>query len=176
MAEPSPAPLWTTASWPASASSRTPAGVRATRYSSALISVGTPTLIAAPSSSHELASPQRQPELDAVAGARQVASRQLLNLADPVAQRVAVTVQPLGGALPLAVLLDEGLERAHELAAVVALAVLDGPEDRVAEQPQSVVVLEGEQELEGAEVPVGRGAVGAGAVVAGVPAQAPGLE
>src|SRR6478672_6600020 len=40
MAEPSPAPAWTTTSWPWSASSRAPDGVSATRYSSVLISVG----------------------------------------------------------------------------------------------------------------------------------------
>ena len=42
---PSPAPAWMNTSWPCSASSRTPAGVSATRYSSVLISVGTPTFI-----------------------------------------------------------------------------------------------------------------------------------
>jgi len=42
---PSPAPRWIRTSWPRSPSSRTPAGVIATRYSSALVSVGTPTLI-----------------------------------------------------------------------------------------------------------------------------------
>src|SRR3954447_4330720 len=62
--------------------------------------------------------------------------------------------------LPLAVGLDEGLERAHELAAVVALALLDRPEQRLAEQRQRVGVLEREQQLEGAEVAVGRQALG----------------
>src|SRR5947209_3520709 len=54
IAEPSPAPLWTTTSCPASASSRTPAGVRATRYSSAFTSDGTPTLTAIPRSASTL--------------------------------------------------------------------------------------------------------------------------
>ena len=45
IADPSPAPAWIAISWPCSTSSRTPAGVRATRYSSVLISVGTPTFI-----------------------------------------------------------------------------------------------------------------------------------
>ena len=63
-------------------------------------------------------------------------------LPDPVAQRVAVAVEAPGRPLPLPVLLDERLERAHQLAAVVALAGLDRPEDRVAEQPQRLVVLE----------------------------------
>ncbi len=45
IADPSPAPAWTTTSWPCSTSSRTPAGVSATRYSSVLISVGTPTFM-----------------------------------------------------------------------------------------------------------------------------------
>src|SRR4051812_22154636 len=45
MAEPSPAPAWTTTRWPRATSSRTPVGVRPTRCSSALISVGTPTIV-----------------------------------------------------------------------------------------------------------------------------------
>ena len=45
IALPSPPPAWITTSWPCSASSRTPAGVSATRYSSTLVSVGTPTFI-----------------------------------------------------------------------------------------------------------------------------------
>src|SRR5205807_627309 len=44
---PSPAPAWITTSWPCTDSSRTPAGVIATRYSSDFVSVGTPTLIPA---------------------------------------------------------------------------------------------------------------------------------
>src|SRR3954470_16528535 len=43
MPEPSPAPDCTCTLWPRSVSSRTPDGVSATRYSSALISDGTPT-------------------------------------------------------------------------------------------------------------------------------------
>src|SRR3954462_6261873 len=82
----------------------------------------------------ELAAAQGQPELDAVTSAGEVAPRQLLDLADAIAQRVAVAVQPPGGGLPLAVALDEGLQRAHELAAVVALAALDRPQQRLAEQ------------------------------------------
>ena len=46
IALPSPAPAWISTSWPREESSRTPAGVIATRYSSDLISVGTPILIA----------------------------------------------------------------------------------------------------------------------------------
>ena len=42
---PTPAPAWMHTSWPCSVSSRTPAGVSDTLYSSALISVGTPTFI-----------------------------------------------------------------------------------------------------------------------------------
>ena len=42
MAEPSPAPAWITTECPSSTSSRTPAGVSATRYSSGLISRGDP--------------------------------------------------------------------------------------------------------------------------------------
>src|SRR3954447_26234150 len=157
IADPSPAPCCTTTSCPRSTSSRTPAGVSATRYSSVLISVATPTFMCVGlslplGSGHELAAAQGQPELDAVAGAAQVAARQLLDLADPVAQRVAVAVQAPRGGLPLPVALDEGLERAHELAAVVALAVLDRPEQRLAEQAQRVGVLRGEQQLEGAQV------------------------
>src|SRR3954453_5909144 len=73
---------------------------------------------------------------------------------------MTVTVELLGGSLPLAVALDEGLQRAHQLAAVGALAVLDRREDRVAEEAQRLVVLEREQQLEGAEVAVGGEAAG----------------
>src|SRR4051794_23714005 len=52
MPEPSPAPACTTTEWPRSTSSRTPAGVSATRYSSVLISEGTPTFIS--TNSHSL--------------------------------------------------------------------------------------------------------------------------
>ena len=45
MVLPSPAPDCTITSCPCSASSRAPAGVSDTRYSSVLISVGTPTFI-----------------------------------------------------------------------------------------------------------------------------------
>src|SRR5262245_56975695 len=45
MALPSPAPRSTMTSWPWSASSRAPAGVNPTRYSSDLISLATPILI-----------------------------------------------------------------------------------------------------------------------------------
>src|SRR5205807_1043552 len=44
----------------------------------------------------------------------------------------------------------------HQLTAVVSLAGLDRAQDGVAEQPQRLVVLEGEQQLEGAELAVGR--------------------
>src|SRR4051794_7445409 len=61
IALPSPAPACTSTSWPRPVSSRTPAGVIATRNSSVLISVGMPTLIASsclsssrlPGSSHD---------------------------------------------------------------------------------------------------------------------------
>ena len=42
---PTPASDWMSTSWPFSTSSLTPAGVSDTRYSSVLISVGTPTFI-----------------------------------------------------------------------------------------------------------------------------------
>src|SRR4051812_45709010 len=106
MADPSPAPAWTTTSCPASASSRTPAGVSATRYSSVLISVGTPTRTN--SSSDELAPSQREPELDAVAGVREVTPGQLLHLADPVAQRVAGAGKRPSGTSPPAPFLPCG--------------------------------------------------------------------
>src|SRR4051812_34322548 len=68
------------------------------------------------------------------------------------------------GALPLAVLLDEGLERAQQLVAVLAAAVLERAEHAVAEEAQGVVVLQREQELERAEIAV-RGHVRAGVAV-----------
>src|SRR3989440_10257714 len=130
MAEPSPAPACTNTWCPASTSSRTPAGVRATRYSSSLTSLGTPTLTtASPSfpgdrvkrsrrSRNQLPPPQRQPELDSVARAAEISPGQLLDPPDPVAQRVPVAVQPPRRSFPLAVLLDERLKPAHQLAAV----------------------------------------------------------
>src|SRR4051794_6683990 len=62
----------------------------------------------------ELASAEREPELDAVARAGEVASGELLHLAHPVAQRVAVAEQPARCGLPLPVALDERLEGADE--------------------------------------------------------------
>src|SRR4051794_7976990 len=173
-----PAPAWITTSWPCSLSSRTPAGVSATRYSSILISVGTPTFNAGSFrwSGGELAPAKGEPEVDAIASGVEGAARELLDAADPVAQRVAVAVELPRRLLPLAVALDEGLERAHQLAAVGALPLLDGREDRVAEQPQGVVVLEREQELEGAEVAVGRKAGGRGAVAVAADRQLARLE
>src|SRR5213076_2226716 len=84
------------------------------------------------------------------------AARELLDLADPVAQRVTMAVQAPRRGLPLPVAFDERLERAHELAAVMALAALDRPQQRLAEQPQRVGVLQGEEQLERAEVAEGR--------------------
>src|SRR5205823_5980808 len=81
-----------------------------------------------------------------------VAAGELLDLADAVAQRVAMAVQPPGGGLPLAVGLDERLERAHQLTAVVAFPAFDRAKQRVAVQAQRVGVLQREQQLEGAEV------------------------
>src|SRR6202140_3021856 len=43
--DPMPAPCSTNTVWPAVVSSRTPAGVMATRYSSSLTSLGTPTIM-----------------------------------------------------------------------------------------------------------------------------------
>src|SRR4051812_33458170 len=165
-----------TTSWPWSESSRTPAGVSATRYSSVLISVGTPTFKARSFLVDELAPAQGEPEVDAVPRGVQGASRQLLDAADPVAQRVAVAVELARRLLPLAVALDERLERAHQLAAVRALPLLDGGQDRVAEQPQRVVVLQREQELEGAEIAVGGQQRRPGAVAALVARQRPRLQ
>ena len=45
MAEPSPAPFCTQTVWPAEMSSRTPAGVSATRHSSVFTSLGTPMIM-----------------------------------------------------------------------------------------------------------------------------------
>src|SRR3954464_14210283 len=68
----------------------------------------------------------------------------------PVAEELAC------GALPLAVLLDEALERAQQLVAVLAAAVLERAEHAVAEEAEGVVVLQREEQLERAEVAVGR--------------------
>src|SRR5690349_6558009 len=71
-----------------------------------------------------------------------------------------------GGALPLAVLLDEGLQRAQQLAAVLLVAGLDRAEHAVAVELQRLVVLDREQQGEGAEVAPG-GDLRAAAVVEG---------
>src|SRR2546423_246967 len=81
-----------------------------------------------PRSSYQPPPPQAQPELDAVACPAEIAAGQLLDSADPVAQRVAVAVQLASGALPLPVRLDEGLERAEQLVPVLAAAVGQGAE------------------------------------------------
>src|SRR5690606_12881886 len=141
-------------SWPRSVSSRTPIGVIATRYSSGLISVGMPTRITrhllrfasggvavVEVSSHQLPCSQRQPQLDAVRGPGQIPTRELLDLANPVAQGVAVAVELARGPLPIAVVLDERLERPQQLAAVLALGPLDRVEQAVAVEAQRVVVL-----------------------------------
>src|SRR5262245_7596816 len=44
MLDPEPAPSWINTWWPAAVSSRAPSGVRATRYSLSLTSLGTPTI------------------------------------------------------------------------------------------------------------------------------------
>src|SRR4029450_9083392 len=111
----------TTTSWPCSTNSRTPDGVSATRYSSVFISVGTPTftlsrLSLSWGSLHELAAPQGEPEVDPVARRVERPPGQLLDAADPVAQRVAVAVELARGALPLAGAPYERLGGAQPLA------------------------------------------------------------
>src|SRR4051794_23997447 len=63
-----------------------------------------------------------------------------------------MAVQAPRGGLPLAVGLDERLERSHELGAVLAFPALYRGKQGVAVQPQRVGVLEREQQLERAEV------------------------
>ena len=104
----------------------------------------------------QLPRPQRQPELDAVPRGAQVAAGQLLDAADPVAQRVAVAVQLARGALPLAVLLDERLERADQLVAVLAAPRPRAARGRCRSTARSASSSCSEQQqLEGAEVAVG---------------------
>ncbi len=74
---------------------------------------------------------------------------------NPVAQRVAVAVQRARRLLPVAVVLDERVQRAQQLVAVVALPLLHRPEHAAAVGDQRVVVLQRQQQLEGAEVLVG---------------------
>src|ERR1700755_2647335 len=106
-------------------------------------------------SCHQLPATEGQPEYDAVTRGAQVAPRQLLHAPDPVAQRMPVAVQPPRGSLPLAVLLYERFKRTHQFTSVVSLAGLYGSEDRVTEQPQCLVLLQRQQQLEGTEVLVG---------------------
>src|SRR6187551_3846697 len=67
-----------------------------------------------------------------------------------------VAVQLACRLLPLAVLLDERLERADQLVPVLAARSVERTEDAVAVEPQRVVVLQREQQLEGPEVAVRR--------------------
>ena len=55
----------------------------------------------------------------------------------------------------MAVVLDEHVQRAQQLFAVLALPLLDRPEHPAAVGGQRVVVLQRQQQLEGAEIPVG---------------------
>src|SRR5215212_5950169 len=98
-------------------------------------------------SGHELAPTAREQEVDPVAGGVERPPGQLLHPPDPVAERVAMAVELARGPLPLPVALDERLERAHQLPAVGALALLDRGEDGVAEEAQRVVVLQRQQKL-----------------------------
>ena len=66
------------------------------------------------------------------AGKAEVVWHWLLDPAHPVAQRVPVAVNLASRSLPLAVGLDEGLERAQELAPVVVVGDLDRAEDGLA--------------------------------------------
>ena len=100
----------------------------------------------------QLSGPQGEPELDPVAGAAEVAAGQLLDAPYAIAQRVAVAVQLLGRSLPVAVLLQERLQRAQQLVAVFALAVRDRPQHAVAVDAQRIVVLDREQEPERTQV------------------------
>jgi hypothetical protein len=59
----------------------------------------------------ELSRTQGEPELDPVGGLGKIAPGQLLDLPHPVAERVPMTVELARGALPLAVVGDEELER-----------------------------------------------------------------
>src|SRR5258708_25209407 len=150
IALPSPAPPCTRTSWPRSASSRTPAGVIAILYSSVLISVGTPILICvallsiakdsarcagAPdrSSPCQLPAAQREPELDAVPCIGEVASGELLDAADPVAQSVAVAEQRAPRPFPPARLVGAKLGRSPPL-----LPPLPPPPFRSAPPPPAV--------------------------------------
>src|SRR3954447_5660896 len=90
-------------------------------------------------SSNELPPAQGEPELDPVARPRQVAAGELLDAADAGAQGVPGAEELRGGTLPLAVLLDEGLERAEQLVAVVAAAVLERSEEIVAVEPECLL-------------------------------------
>src|SRR5258708_25690563 len=131
IALPSPAPPCTRTSWPRSASSRTPAGVIAVLYWSVLISVGTPILICvallsmakdsarcagAPdrSSPCQLPAAQREPELDAVPCIGEVASGELLDAADPVAQSVAGAEQRAPRPFPMALVVPQYVEGSHQ--------------------------------------------------------------
>src|SRR3954467_15930873 len=107
------------------------------------------------SSRHQLSRLQREPELDPVAGTRQVPPGELLDAADPVAERVAVAEDPPSALPPPPVLLQERLQRLQQLAAVLALAILDRAEHAVAVEPQRLVVLDREQQLERAQVSPG---------------------
>src|SRR3954465_7815650 len=97
------------------------------------------------SSTEQFPAAHGEPEVDPVARRVQRPAGQLLDAPDPVAQGAAGAEKLLGRAPPLALGPDEAHGRAHAAPPVRALAGLDRRQDRVAEQPQRVVVLQREQ-------------------------------
>src|SRR4029077_17931066 len=86
---------------------------------------------------------------------RKIPPGQLLDAADAITQRVAVTVERPRGLLPVAIVFDEHVERAQQLIPILSLALLDRAEHAATVGDQRVVVLQREQQLEGAAVPIG---------------------
>src|ERR1700710_1617373 len=111
----------------------------------------------------QLPRPQGEPELDPVGGLGEVPPGHLLDLADPVAERVPVAVELARGPLPLAVMEDEDLQRAQQFGGVDRVAGQDRAEQAVAIELEHVLVADREQQRLDPEVVPGadRGVGGA---------------
>src|SRR4051812_6860415 len=100
----------------------------------------------------ELPRAKREPELHPVERGRQVATRELLHLPHPVAERVTVDVERRRGRLPPRIVREEGSKRGRELAAVVAVVGVERREERFGERPQRVGLAHRQQQAVRPEV------------------------
>src|SRR5581483_7258607 len=94
----------------------------------------------------ELPRPQGEPELHPIERRGEVAPRELLHLAHPVAERVPMDEQLGRGRLPAGVVLQERPERRLHLTPVLPVVGIERSEERVREGAQRVGLRHGQQE------------------------------